>query len=82
MWFFDVCNNQKIEPKHQLEYIHIFNNSKPPPEVKIGYTLTKVEKYILYQRRYQNFQKYGHLKEACSRKPVHVKCGAHMNQTT
>ena len=55
--------------------MHTFNNPNPPLEIEIGYMLVK--KYIPNPRRCYNCQKYGHLKEACSRKPVCVKCGAH-----
>ena len=54
-----------------------FNNPKSPPEIKIGYTQAEVKKYIPNPRRCHNCQKYGHLKETCSRKPVCVKYGAH-----
>ena len=47
-------------------YILTFNNPKPP-----------VEKYIPNPWRCYNCQKYGLLKEVCSRKPVWVKCGTH-----
>ena len=52
------------------------NQTKPklPSEMKIGYISAKVEKY---PKRCLNGQKYGHLKNVCSRKPVCVKCGAH-----
>ena len=39
--------------------------------------LTRVEKYIPNPRRCHNCQKYEHLKEAYSRKPVCVKYGVH-----
>ena len=63
-------------------YTHTFNNPKPPPQIKIGYTLAKVEKYIPNHRTCLNCQKYRHLKEACSRKPVRVKCGVHEQDPT
>ena len=31
----------------------------------------------VHLKKFHNCQKYGHLKEACSRKPVCVKSGAH-----
>ena len=39
--------------------------------------IAKVEKYIPDLRRCHNCQKYGLLKEACTRKPVCMKCGSH-----
>ena len=44
--------------------------------------LTKVEKYISNPRWFHNCQKYGHIKEACTRKPVCVECGAHESDHT
>ena len=52
--------------------VFTLNNLKSPPEIKIGYMLAKVEKYIPNPRRCHNCQKYGHLKEFCSRKSVCV----------
>ena len=63
-------------------YILTFNNPKPPPEIKIKYTLAKVEKCVPNPRRCHNCQKYGHLKEACSKKPVFIKCGVHETDFT
>ena len=39
-------HNQKIELTLQHEYILTFSNLKIPPEIKIGYTQAKGEKYI------------------------------------
>ena len=36
------------------------------PEIKIGYMLAKVEKYIPNHRKCHNCQKYGHVKEVGS----------------
>ena len=58
-------------------YILTFNNPKPSPEIKIGYMLVKVEKYIQNPRRCYNYPKYVHLKKACTRKAVYIKCGAY-----
>ena len=69
-------HNQKIEPfTNPNTYILTFNHPKPPPEIKIGYTLAKVEKYIANPS-----QKVPQLSEIWTfeeRKPVCIKCSAH-----
>ena len=76
-----VIDVKRITIKKQNEiietntYILTFNNPKPPLEIKIGYTVVKVETYIPNPRRCHNCQKYGHLKQHCTRKQVCVKCG-------
>ena len=77
----NVIDVKRITIKKQNEiietntYVLTFNNPKPPLEMKIGYTVVKVEIYIPNPRRCHNCQKYGHLKEHCTRKQVCVKCG-------
>ena len=77
----NVIDVKRITIKKQNEiietstYILTFNNPKPPLEIKIGYTVVKVETYIPNPRRCHNCQKYGHLKQHCTRKQVCVKCG-------
>ena len=77
----NVIDVKRITIKKQNEiietntYVLTFNNPKPPLEMKIGYTVVKVETYIPNPRRCHNCQKYGHLKEHCTRKQVCVKCG-------
>ena len=77
----NVIDVKRITIKKQTEiietntYILTFNNPKTPLEIKIGYTVVKVETYIPNPRRCHNCQKYGHLKQHCTRKQVCVKCG-------
>lgn len=52
-----------------------FDAPEPPQEIKIGYTISKVEKYIPNPLRCFNCQRYGHGKNQCSRKLVCGKCG-------
>ena len=65
----NVVDVKRITIKKQNEiietntYILTFNNPKPPLEIKIGYTVVKVETYIPNPSRCHNCQKYGHLKE-------------------
>ena len=65
------------KPSTWAHTVYLWTTQKTPPEIKIRYTLAKMEKYIPNTRRCHNCQKYGHLKEACTRKPVCVKCGEH-----
>ena len=68
----NVIDVKRITIKKQNEiietntYILTFNNPKPPLEIKIGYTVVKVETYIPNPRRCHNCQKYGHLKQYCT----------------
>ena len=61
-------------------FVFTFNNPKSLPEIKIGYILAKVEKYIPNPRRYNICQKYGCLKEVCSRKPVNNQITKNRNR--
>ena len=70
----NIIDVKRITIKKQNEiitntYILTFNNPKTPLEIKIGYTVVKVETYIPNPRCH-NCQKYGHLKEHCTRKQV------------
>ena len=70
-----ISIKKKIEIIETNTYILTFNYLKPPLEIKIGYTVVKVETYIPNPRRCHNCQNYGHLKKHCTRKKVCVKCG-------
>lgn len=56
-------------------YIMTFDAPEPPQEIKIGYTISKVETYIPNPLRCFNCQRYGHGKNQCTRKLVCGKCG-------
>ena len=62
---------------YQHKHILTFNNSKTPIKNKNQIQARKGEKYIPNPRQCHNCQKYSHLKEVCSRKPVCVKCGVY-----
>ena len=56
-------------------YILSFNTPKTPKEIKVGYTVVKVETFIPNPLRCFRCQKYGHHKDQCTGRPVCAKCG-------
>ena len=83
----NVIDVKRITIKKQNEiietntYILTFNNPKPPLDIKIGYTVVKVQTYIPNPRRCHNCQKYGHLKQHCTRNKCVLNVESR-NQTT
>jgi len=65
-------NDQLIDTN---TYILTFNTPKPPPKLKIGYMMERVETYIPNPLRCYNCQKYGHHESRCTRKKICKKCG-------
>ena len=65
-------NNQPIKTN---TYILTFDKPKLLKEIKIGYTITKVEPYIPNLLRCYRCQKYGHHEELCRGKTTCGKCG-------
>ena len=69
----NVINVKRITIKKQNEiietntYILTFTNPKPPLEIKIGYTVVKVETYIPNPRRCQSIAKSGKGKRKLSK---------------
>ena len=56
-------------------YILMFNSPKPPPKLKIGYMIAKVDIYIPNPLRCYNCQKFGHHKSQCTRRKMCKNCG-------
>lgn len=56
-------------------YILTFNKPILPKEIKIGYSIAKVEPYTPNPRRCHNCQKFGHLQNSCNRTSVCRRCG-------
>ena len=56
-------------------YILSFNAPKPPPKLKIGYMIAKVDTSILNLLRCDNCKKFGHHESRCIRKKICKKCG-------
>ena len=68
-----VTDGQRIsiEKNYQTtltnSYILSFNTLRPPIEIKIGYTIMKIEIYIPNPLRCHNCQNFGRHKEKCTR---------------
>ena len=65
-------NNQSIKTN---TYILTLDKPKILKEIKIGYTIAKVEPYIPNPLRCYRCQKYGHHEEMCRGKTTCGKCG-------
>ena len=64
-------NDETIETH---TYILTFEKSSMPKEIRIGYTIERVEQYIQAPLRCFKCQKFGHYKEICRGRQV---CGKH-----
>lgn len=60
-------------------YILTFEKPTLSKEIKIGYTIAKVEPYIPNPRRCHKCQKFGHLQNICTRTSVCRRCGGTRN---
>ena len=56
-------------------YIFTFNKSQLPKEIKVGYSLIKINPYIPNPLRCYNCQKFGHHETKCIKSAVCKKCG-------
>ena len=66
-------------------YIMTFNTSRIPEKIKVGYSMEKVEQFVLNPLSCYRFQKYGHHKDSCRGWEVCGKYGQrdpghHMNE--
>ena len=68
-----------IKKKNQVvntnTYILVFNSPNPPPKLKIGYIIAKVDIYISNPLRCYNWQKFGHHESRCTRRKICKNCG-------
>ena len=71
-WRISIKKNRIIQTN---AYILSFNTPKRSLEMKIGYSITKFEIYILNLLRCHNCQRFWHRSEKCSRPPGCKKCG-------
>ena len=63
-------------------YIFTFNKSQLPKEIKVGYSLIKINPYIPNPLRCYNCQKFGHHETKCIKSAVCKKCGERVVRTT
>ena len=56
-------------------YILAFEKPSIPKEIRIGYTIERVEQYIPAPLQFFRCQKFGHHKEICRGRQVCGKCG-------
>ena len=64
-------DNQTIETN---TYILTFNKPQIPKEIKVGYSVIKVNPYIPNPLRCYNCQKFGHHEQKCTRQAVCRRC--------
>ena len=63
------------EIKHTYTYVLTFDKPEIPKEIRIGYTIEKVEQFIPASLWYFRCQKFGHHKDICRGRQVVRKCG-------
>ena len=68
-----MSRKKDVETIQTNAYILTFNTPKVPKELKIGYTIVKVETYIPNSLRCYNRQEFGPGKDRCTRTPVCVR---------
>ena len=72
-----VTIHQNDETIQTHTYILTFEKPSIPKEIRIGYTIERVEQYIQAPLRCFKCQKFGHYKEICRGRQVCDKCGEH-----
>ena len=70
-----ICRNDETIQTHT--YILTFEKPSITKEIRIGYTIERVEQYIPASLRCFKCQKFGHHKEICRGCQVCGKCGEH-----
>ena len=72
-----VTNRRNDETIQTHTYILTFEKPSIPKEIRIGYTIERVEQYIPAPVRCFKCQEFGHHKEICRGRQVCDKCGEH-----